>query len=83
MIQMHAAEADGNLLELLQCVENGESVVITRHGKPIAHLTPDEEHLRALRKETMEELMQRRSHWNLAPMTIQEILDLRHEGHRF
>ena len=42
---MHAmdvsvAEAESRLPELIQAVENGENVVITRDGKPVAQLTP-------------------------------------------
>ena len=40
MRYVHAAEADDKLLELLKYAENGETIIITRHGKPIAHLTP-------------------------------------------
>jgi prevent-host-death family protein len=34
------AEAKNHLPELIRAVENGEKVVITRHGKPVAQLTP-------------------------------------------
>ncbi len=81
---VHAAEAEDRLLELLRCVEKGDTIVITRHGKKVAHLTPpDEERERELRKEVGEELMRRRATWKMTKMTTQEILDLRHEGHRF
>ena len=43
MRYVHAAEADDKLLELLKHAENGETIIITRHGKPIAHLTPPDE----------------------------------------
>ena len=83
---VHAAEADDNLLELLRSVENGDTIVITRHGRKIAHLTPpDEERERKLRKEAWDEIERRRATWKKTEntMTTQEILDLRHEGHRF
>ena len=81
---VHAAEAEDRLLELLRCVEKGDTIVIKRHGKKVAHLTPpDEERERRLRKEAMEELMRWRATWEKTKMTTQEILDLRHEGHRF
>jgi prevent-host-death family protein len=34
------AEAKNRLPQLIRAVENGEKIVITRHGKPVAQLTP-------------------------------------------
>lgn len=34
------AEAKNRLPELIRAVENGEKVVITRHGKPVAQIAP-------------------------------------------
>jgi prevent-host-death family protein len=34
------AEAKNRFTQLVRAVENGESVVITRNGKPVAQLTP-------------------------------------------
>ena len=34
------AEAKNRLPELIRAVEAGEEVVITRHGKPVAQITP-------------------------------------------
>ena len=34
------AEAKNRLSELIHAIEDGEKVVITRHGKPVAQLTP-------------------------------------------
>lgn len=40
MVQVTAAEAKARLSSLLDAVENGRSVVITRRGKAIAELVP-------------------------------------------
>jgi prevent-host-death family protein len=40
MRQVTVAEAKAQLSSLLTMVENGEPVVITRRGKPIAELVP-------------------------------------------
>ncbi|MFM9101915.1 MAG: type II toxin-antitoxin system Phd/YefM family antitoxin [Cyanobium sp.] len=40
MVQVTAAEAKAKLSRLLDVVENGHSVVITRRGKAIAELVP-------------------------------------------
>lgn len=41
MIEIGAFEAKNKLSALLDRVERGEVIVITRHGKPIAKLVPD------------------------------------------
>jgi prevent-host-death family protein len=40
MVQVTVAEAKTRLSSLLDAVEAGEAVVITRRGKPIAELVP-------------------------------------------
>ena len=40
MVQVTVAEAKAQLSSLLDAVEAGEAVVITRRGKPIAELVP-------------------------------------------
>ena len=42
MITVSLAEAKARLSELLDRVEDGEQVVVTRHGKPVAQIqSPD------------------------------------------
>ena len=38
MLTVNLAHAKAHLSELLDKVEAGEEVVITRHGKPVAHI---------------------------------------------
>ena len=38
-MEVSVAEAKNRLTELIRAVEEGEKVVITRHGKPVAQLT--------------------------------------------
>lgn len=40
MKQMQAREAKARFAELLQSAERGESVTITRHGRPVARIVP-------------------------------------------
>ena len=40
MVTINLAQAKARLSELLDKVEAGEDVVITRHGRPVAHLSP-------------------------------------------
>lgn len=46
MIEIGAFEAKNTLGALLDRVERGEEIVITRHGKPVARLVPNEGRLR-------------------------------------
>ncbi|MEK7407239.1 MAG: type II toxin-antitoxin system Phd/YefM family antitoxin [Acidobacteriota bacterium] len=39
-MQVNVHEAKTNLSKLLEAVEDGETVVICRHGKPVAELVP-------------------------------------------
>jgi len=41
MLEVGAFEAKNTLGSLLDRVENGEEVLITRHGKPVARLVPN------------------------------------------
>ncbi|MFZ0792987.1 MAG: type II toxin-antitoxin system prevent-host-death family antitoxin [Candidatus Korobacteraceae bacterium] len=47
MREIGAFEAKNTLGSLLDRVEQGEEVVITRHGKPVARLVPNEGRLNA------------------------------------
>jgi prevent-host-death family protein len=38
MVTVNLAQAKAHLSDLLDKVESGEEVVITRHGKPVAHM---------------------------------------------
>lgn len=42
-IQVPAAEANRSFSELLRRVQNGESVSVTRHGRPVARIVPAED----------------------------------------
>ncbi|MFY9231666.1 MAG: type II toxin-antitoxin system prevent-host-death family antitoxin [Candidatus Nanopelagicales bacterium] len=39
-----AFEAKTHFLSLLDCVEMGEEILITKHGRPVARLVPAEAH---------------------------------------
>jgi prevent-host-death family protein len=47
MRQIQAAEAKTHLPKLLDAVERGETIVITRHGRAIARLVPEAEYRQA------------------------------------
>jgi prevent-host-death family protein len=80
MKQVQAAAAQACFAELLDEVERGETVVITRLGKPIARLIPDQEVTRQEAMRAMAEIEEMRKH---APrVTKEEILAWRDEGRK-
>lgn len=79
-VTVGAYEAKTHLSKLLAAVEQGETVVITRHGKEIAHLTPPPK--RALTPtEAVEALRELSRGITLGPdITIKELIE---EGRRW
>jgi prevent-host-death family protein len=71
-------EAKTTLPRLLEDVEHGETVTITRHGKPVARLVP----IRRPRRSTadvIEDILELRKGNRLDGLTIRELID---EGRR-
>jgi prevent-host-death family protein len=52
-MDVSVAEARNRLPQLLRAVENGESIVITRNGKPVAQIVPSPPERRQVRLGTM------------------------------
>jgi len=78
MQRIQASEAKTNFLRLLDEVERGESVIITRHGRPVARLVPQREidaERKARAAASIVEIRKRSS-----PVSLQEILAARDEG---
>ena len=80
MKEVQASVAKARLAELLDEVERGETVVITRHGKAIARLVPDEAGRRADARRAIEAIREMRKHGPRA--TVKEILAWRDEGRK-
>jgi prevent-host-death family protein len=78
---VQASEAKTHLLRLLDEVEKGETVVITRHGRPIARLQPEVDHRRAEVAAAIEDIraLGRRN----GKITVEELFSFRDEGRRF
>ena len=81
MREIAVTEAKAKLLEFMDEVERGASFRITRHGRPIARLVPEQAELERAAREAVESIraIRRRS----KGMTIEEILSARDEGRRF
>jgi prevent-host-death family protein len=67
------AEAKNKLTKLLRAVEEGESVVITRNGKPVAQLAPPPPNRRQVRLGTMRGRIKLQPDWD-DPITIERFL---------
>jgi prevent-host-death family protein len=80
MKHIQASEAKAKFAELLDEVERGETLVITRHGKPIAHIQPAPKDNDTQARQAMRELMELRKSAGRA--TVEEILAWRDEGRR-
>jgi prevent-host-death family protein len=80
MREVQASDAKTRLAELLTAVERGETILIRRHGRAIARLVPESD----LRKVEIDRAMDdlRRLREAVGKVSLLEILDARHEGHR-
>lgn len=72
-------DAKTRLAGLITQVENGESVTITRHGKPVARLVPVEPEREMTMKEVFEGFAELRKGRRLNGLSIRELVD---EGRR-
>lgn len=76
MANYGVAEAKNKFTHLLDRAENGEHVVITRHGKPVAELRPVQAMTWEEQKAKMKEITDRaKNRPPLVGVTIQEIMD--------
>lgn len=80
MKHITATEAKAKFSEVLNAVEQGETVLITRHGQVIARIQPSEDISQARAREAMERILERRK--NARPASVEEILQWRDEGRR-
>ncbi len=80
MREVQASEAKTHLPRLLDDVEHGETIVITRHGRPIARLVPEMDRRRAEAAEAVAAIKALRQ--GNGKITIEELLSMRDEGRR-
>ncbi len=81
MREVQATEAKAHFAQLLDEVERGETIVITRHGKAIATLVPQAISEQRRREEAIAAINQFRA--SLPSVSAAEILAFKHEGHRY
>lgn len=77
-------EAKTHLSELVADVEGGDSITLTRRGKPVARLVPVEDHRKAERREALRRMAALREELSGQGVrfTLGEILAARDEGRR-
>jgi len=81
MREVQASEAKTHLARLLDEVEHGQTIVITRHGRPIARLVPEANRRRAEIRQAIEEIKAlRRARPSLAPEEIKKLIN---EGRKY
>jgi len=85
MITVGSFEAKTKLAELLDKVEAGETVTITRHGKAVAKLVPAaiDEAERARRRALIEEIKRKRVGWDKGAKPGTTIPELIKAGRRY
>jgi prevent-host-death family protein len=81
MREVQASEAKTHLPQLLDEVERGETVVITRHGRPIARLVPEAERRQAEIDEAIESI--KRNRVGRGSITTEEVLSSIREGRKY
>lgn len=74
-----ASEAEARRATLLDDVERGETLVITRHGKAIARLAPEAAPRVTETERVMREIEKFRK--SMPRLSLDELLSARHEGH--
>jgi prevent-host-death family protein len=80
MREIQASEAKIHLAQLLNDVERGETLVITRHGRRIARIVPELDR----RQEEIEKALDgiRKIRQRTGRITIKELLSARNEGRK-
>ena len=79
MAKIGAFEAKTHLSNLLDQVERGVTITITRHGRPVARLIPIAGSSRDERRRAIAELKQLRAGQTLGGLSVRELID---EGRR-
>jgi prevent-host-death family protein len=84
MQTIQASEAKTHFLRILDEVERGKTVTVTRRGKTVARIvpvTPSDEERREQIAQAMASILEIRK--RTKPLSVEEILAARDEGRRF
>ena len=81
MREIQASEAKTHLPQLVDEVERGETLVITRHGSAIARIVPEPRQQQLKIDSAIEGIKALRK--RAGKLTLDEIISARHEGHKY
>jgi len=79
--EVQSSEVKARLPQFLDEVEKGETIIITRHGRPVAHLVPAPSRDRDRVRRALDGITALRQTTNR--VNLDELLGARHEGHRY
>ena len=79
--EVQASEAKTHLPQLLDEVERGETIIITRHGRPIARIIPEAHRRQQEIDEAIADIKEFGKQTGKA--TVEEILSLIREGRKY
>jgi prevent-host-death family protein len=82
--EVQASVAKAHFSQLLDEVERGATIVILRHGRPVARILPDPEGRRQRQEQALANIrrLAKERREQFGPVTVEEILAWRHEGHK-
>ena len=78
MQTIQASEAKTHFLRILDEVERGETIVVTRHGKEVAVISPKAQMDRERVERAFQSILEIRE--RTKPVSLEEILSMRDEG---
>jgi prevent-host-death family protein len=81
MREIQASEAKTHLPRLLDEVENGETLIITRHGRAIARIVPEKSRRQQEIDEAHARILEVRK--RTKRVTVEELLSARDEGRKY
>jgi prevent-host-death family protein len=81
MRDVQASDVKDHLPQILDAIERGETVRITRDGQPVARIVPEERRRKADVDQAIENIKARRK--LNGRVTVEEILSLRDEGRKY
>jgi prevent-host-death family protein len=81
MREIQSSEVKARLPQFLDAVERGETIVITRHGRPVAHLVPAPARDRDRVRRALDGIAALRQ--TTGRVALDELLASRREGHKY
>jgi prevent-host-death family protein len=81
MREVQSSDATAHFPQLLDEVERGETIIITRHGRPIARIVPEADSRMAETRKAMDRIAAFRQ--TMPDLSIEEILSAHHDGQKY